>query len=248
MIPLTSNRKKASCKRQVILFISFSLFVFLSLSASAQKQLYMEDHDSKPYYFGITLATNIARFHTELHPSFLNQDSIYVAEPMNSGGFALGLLATNRISNRFETRFNPQLMFTDRSIFYKLKYKDYDGDSITKRVESVIVSFPFQVKFNSDRIGNFRVYMLGGVKADYDLASNARARRAEDLVKINKLDYGIEAGVGFNFYFQSFIFSPEIKISNGLGNIHSRDENLKYSNVLERIQSRMIVFSIHLEG
>ena len=118
----------------------------------------------------------------------------------------------------------------------------------TKPVESVIVSFPAQLKFNSDRIGNFRVYMLGGLKMDYDLASNARARQAEDLVKIKKMDYGIEAGIGFNFYFQSFIFSPEIKISNGLGNIHARDESLKFSNVIDRMSSRMIMFSIHLEG
>jgi hypothetical protein len=41
--------------------------------------------------------------------------------------------------------------------------------------------------------------------------------------------------------------SPEIKISYGLGNIHQLDPALKYSNVLERIQSRMLVFSIHLE-
>jgi hypothetical protein len=90
--------------------------------------------------------------------------------------------------------------------------------------------------------------MLGGVKADIDMASNARAKRADDLVKINKYDYGVELGLGFNFFFESFIFSPEIKISNGLGNIHSRDANLKYSSVFDKIQSRMIVFSIHLEG
>lgn len=229
-------------------YLFIAVLLFGAVAAEAQKTIYMDDHDSKPYYFGITLSTNIARFHTSLHSQFLNQDSIYVAEPVNSGGFALGLVGTARLSNRFEGRFNPQLVFTDRSIFYKLKFKDYDGDSITKRVESVITSFPFQVKFNSDRIGNFRVYMLGGVKFDYDLASNAQSRKADDLIKLKKLDYGIEAGIGFNFYFESFIFSPEIKISNGLGNIHSRDENLKYSNVLDRIQSRMIVFSIHLEG
>jgi hypothetical protein len=137
----------------------------------------------------------------------------------------------------------------DRNISYTLKFPDSElGTDITKKIESVIVSFPLQVKFNSDRIGNFRVYMLGGGKVDFDLASNARARKAEELVKIEKLDYGIEGGVGFNFYFKSFIFSPEIKISNGLKNIHSRDVNLKYSSVLDRIQSRMIVFSIHLEG
>ena len=140
-------------------------------------------------------------------------------------------------------------MFTERNIFYKLKYPDaLDGTDVTKKVESVIFSFPLQIKFRSDRIGNFRVYMMGGVKADLDLAANARARRAEDLVKLEKFDYGIEAGMGFNFYFPSFILSPEIKISNGLGNIHGRDANLKYSNILDRIQSRMIIFSIHLEG
>jgi len=137
----------------------------------------------------------------------------------------------------------------DRIISYTLKYPDSElGTDVTKKIESVIVSFPLQLKFNSDRIGNFRVYMLCGGKVDFDLASNARARKAEELVKIEKLDYGIEGGVGFNFYFKSFIFSPEIKISNGLKNIDSRDVNLKYSSVLDRIQSRMIVFSIHLEG
>lgn len=234
--------------------ILLSAFIFPSPKIFAQKYLEysadwnLADHDDKPYYFGITLAGNSARFHTEKNPRFLENDSVYVAEPLNSPGFALGLSATGRLSNRFQLRFNPQLLFTERSIFYKLKYPEIDGTDVTKKVESVIMSFPINIKFQSDRIGNFRVYMFGGVKADIDMASNARAKRAEDLVKIKKNDYGIEAGIGFNFFMQSFIFSPEIKISNGLGNIHSRDENLKFSSVFDRIQSRMIIFSIHLEG
>jgi hypothetical protein len=227
------------------------LFLLATSNLYAQeRELYQTDHDAKPYYFGITLGFNVATFHTDMHSRFLQYDSVYVAKPVASGGFQLGLLATAKLSNRFELRFNPQLLFTQRNLFYKLKYPDpfEESDSVTKRVESVITTFPLQVKFFSDRIGNFRVYMLGGVKADIDLASNARDKRTEDLVKIQKYDYGFEAGVGFNFYFPSFIFSPEIKISNGLKNIHSRDENLKYSNVLDRISSRMIIFCIHLEG
>ncbi len=225
------------------------LMSLLSLNAHAQKELYLEGHDLKPYYFGITLAGNLSLFQTELHSSFLTQDSIMVAEPTKSGGFALGLLATTRLSNRFEARFNPTLMFTERNLRYNLKYQDFDNAYIAnQKVESVIVTFPVQLKFRSDRIGNFRVYMLGGGKLDYDLASNAKARKAEDMVKIQKIDYGIEGGIGFNFYNKSFILSPEIKISNGLRNMHSRDINLKYSSVFDRIQSRMIVFSIHLEG
>ncbi|HEV8507216.1 MAG TPA: outer membrane beta-barrel protein [Chitinophagaceae bacterium] len=233
-----------------ICFVSFILLLIASGTFAQERELYLTDHDSKPYYFGITLGANVASFHIEHHPRFLQYDSVYTVNPEYTAGFQLGLLATARISNRFEVRFNPQLLFTDRGLTYKLKYTDLfeQSDSVTKKIESVITTFPLQIKFFSDRIGNFRVYMLAGVKADIDLASNARAKRAEELVKIQKYDYGVEAGIGFNFYFPSFILSPEIKISNGLKNIHSRDENLKYSNVLDRITSRMIVFCIHLEG
>src|SRR4029079_15227803 len=133
--------------------------------------------------------------------------------PLNSPGFQLGLNATGKLSNRFEVRFNPMLMFTDRSVTYKLKYKDpIDGYEPTEKIESVIFSFPFQLKFNSDRIGNFRVYMLGGAFTQLDLAANARARRAEDLVKLQKSDYGVELGMCFNFDFPSFLCPQSIQM------------------------------------
>lgn len=237
-------------RKKVIKPITLFAFVLLICSsARSQVEMYQLEHETKPYYFGITLGANIARFQIEQHSRFLQYDSVMEILPLNSPGFALGLSATARLTNRFEARFNPQLMFTERSITYKLKYKDpLDGFEPTKKIESVIFSFPFQIKFNSDRIGNFRVYMMAGAFTQIDLAANARARRAEDLVKLEKADYGVELGMGFNFYFPSFILSPEVKISNGLRNLHSRDEHLKYSNVIDRIQSRMIVFSIHLEG
>lgn len=243
------HRKKARKMRTELCLLFGWMMLAQTCPAQLQTDLNLYDHDSKPYYFGITLGINLARFQTELHPRFLEDDSVYVAEPINSGGFTLGLSANARISDRFQLRFNPQLMFIERNIFYKLKYPNIDGlTDVTKKVESVIMSFPFHLKFQSDRIGNFRVYVLGGMKADIDMASNARAKRAEELVKIEKYDYGPEFGLGFNFFFESFIFSPEIKISNGLRNIHARDPNLKFSSVFDRIQSRMIVFSIHLEG
>ncbi len=245
------RRKKARIKKNgALLLLSASLLINSVATAQIGRvEMNMPDHDDKPYYFGMTLGINLARFQTYLHPKFLESDSVYVAEPTNSGGFTLGLSATARLSNRFQLRFNPQLMFIERNIFYSLKYPDIDGlTEVTKKVESVIVSFPIQIKFQSDRIGNFRVYALAGMKGDMDMASNARAKRAEELIKIWKYDYGPEFGIGFNFFFDSFIFSPEIKISNDLRNIHARDANLRFSNVFDKIQSRMIVFSIHLEG
>src|SRR6185503_8132405 len=72
-----------------------------SAAQYSERELYMPDHDAKPYYFGITIAINLARFQTELHQRFLEYDSVYIAEPVNSGGLALGLSATGRLSNRF---------------------------------------------------------------------------------------------------------------------------------------------------
>jgi len=233
-----------------IFFLSGILFFTSSLQAQRNiTDLNLWDHDNKPFYFGISLGGNLSRFQIAQHSRFLQDDSVYTVEPVYSGGFSLGLSATARINDRFQLRFNPQLIFMERDLLYKLKYANFEGEvNTTKKIESVIVTFPFQLKLQSDRIDNFRVYVFTGIKSDIDLASNARAKKSEDLVKIGKYDYGFELGLGFNFFFPSFILSPEIKISNGARNIHSRDPNLIYSSVLDRIQSRMIAFCIHIEG
>jgi hypothetical protein len=107
---------------------------------------------------------------------------------------------------------------------------------------------PLQLKFKSDRINNFRFYALVGGKLDYDLASNARSRRTDEFLKVNPVDYGYEVGVGFEFFNDSFIFSPEIKLSQGLTNQLYVDRSLPLTNAIQSLLSRMIVISIHLEG
>ena len=211
----------------------------------AQQMMNMLEHDQKPYYFGITLAANNSNFKLNQAPVFLKEDSIMVVEPLRTVGFNLGLLANARLSQYFDLRFNPQLVFASKNLYYKESYPEQETD---KKIESILLSFPVQIKFKSDRIGNMRVYTIAGLKYDYDLAASSRARRDDNLVKIRTGDYGYEIGAGFEFYFESFIFSPEFKVSNGFGNVHVKDPNLRYSNVIDKLQSRMIVFSIHLEG
>lgn len=222
------------------------------VNAQLRDALNLPDHDNKKYYLGIGLIYNNARFQVSQHPTFLSNDSVMVVEPENVGGFGLAGLHTLRLSNRFELRaIFPQLLFAYKNLTYHIKYPDASKNEqaiMTKRVESILLGLPVHLKFRSDRIGNFRVYMFGGGKFEYDLASNSTARKAEDLVKLKKYDFGVEAGIGFNFYFPVFILSPEIKVSNGLSNIHSRDVNLKYSSAIDQLNSRMIVFSLIFEG
>jgi hypothetical protein len=234
-----------------LLAIALGIFI-TSLPALAQQQLNLPDHDDKKYYLGIGLIYNSSRFQLSHHPMFLQSDSVMIIDPENTGGFGLAGIHTYRLSPRFEIRaIFPQLLFSYKNLTYHLKYPDGAKEEqpvMTKRIESILLGLPVHLKFLSDRIGNFRVYMFGGAKAEYDLASNSRAKRAEELVKLNKFDFGVEAGIGFNFYFPVFILSPEIKISNGIIDSHSRDPNLKFSNSIDKLNSRMVVFSLIFEG
>lgn len=225
---------------------------FTRAEAQLRDRTNLPQTDEKPYHIGIVIMGAQSRLQVSQHPQFLRSDSVLVTSPENTIGLGIGGIHTFRLSNRFQARVVfPQLLFVNKAITYNLKYPDpfYEEQKVmTKNIESILLGFPVQLKFRSDRINNFRVYMMGGLKLEYDLSSKARAKNAEDLVKLNSFDYGMEAGIGFNFYMRYFILSPEIKISNGLGNAHSRDINLKFSNVIDKLQSRMIVFSLIFEG
>jgi hypothetical protein len=148
-----------------------------------------------------------------------------------------------RLSNRVDLRFVPSLIFAEK----RLKYATQDTVA-DRSMESIYMHLPLQVKFKSDRIGNFRFYGLAGGKIDYDLASNARSRRSDEFLKVKSFDAGFELGFGFEFYYPNFIFSPEIKLSQGLVNQIYKDPNLPLTNAIDQIKTRMIVISIHLEG
>ena len=230
--------------------IAALFFIFFVQRASAQDhEVYREDRDNAPYYFGLSLGYNRSYLHPEKHPMFLQSDSVLSIEPGASGGISLGLLATARLNKRFEVRFHPTLILGgSKYLTYHINYTTpIEPETQKKTIPSTVVSFPLLIKFNSDRIQNFRVYMLGGFKYDVDVASNAGALNAETLVKLKKSYIGYEAGIGFNFYFPVVTVAPEIKISNGLSNVHSRDASLRYSNVLNQLQSRMITFSLIFE-
>jgi hypothetical protein len=211
----------------------------------------LPDHDEKKFHFGINLGMNRSHFNFTFHPYFRQQnDSVMTVESINSSGLNLAWLVDMRLSDHFNIRAYPlDLTFTEKAFEYRLSYPDIPGgeDSVTqKKVQSISLTFPLQLKFSSDRIRNFKAYMMAGGKVELDLAANA-GQKAANLIKLKKFDYGVEAGLGFHFYFEFFVLTPEIKMSWGLGNLHSRDANLKFSNVIDQINSRTISFSLTVE-
>jgi hypothetical protein len=205
-----------------------------------------ETHDDKPYHFGINLGYNKSHFSFTHHPEFLQRDTIMDVESINNAGINLAWLVNVRMSDHFDLRVHPlDLTFSEKAFLYRENYAE--DSSIEKKVQSITLSFPVQIAFSSDRIGNFKVYTLAGARLDYDLASNAGARKAEDLIKLKRSDVSVELGLGFHIYFPYFVLSPELKLSSGLINLHARDPDLRYSNVIDKINSKMITFSLTVE-
>jgi hypothetical protein len=117
-------------------------------------------------------------------------------------------------------------------------------------IESVLIQAPFQVRFKSDPFHDMRVFVLAGAKYTYDVASNARIRReqANRIIRISPHDFSVEFGAGCQFFFPFFIFSPELKYSQGIGNILIYNSKLSQSTVLEKVLSRTFTISLHFEG
>jgi hypothetical protein len=205
----------------------------------------MADHDQKPYYFGLTFAFNVSQYRIRYTESYAMTDTFKTIQPYWGPGFTLGLMGNLKLNKWVDLRTTPSLQFAEK----KLNFNTPMGDSLQKRtVESIYFTFPLHLKFKSERWRNFRFYALGGGKVDYDLAANARSRKTSEFLKVKPFDAGYEIGVGFEWYYPNFIFSPEIKISQGLVDQIYRDQNLPLTNAIESIKTRTIVLSIHLEG
>ncbi len=237
--------------RNKIALIVIALCTLPFTTTAQYRYLNLENHDDKPFHFGINVGINRSHYNFSRHPRFLQYDSVMVIESINNTGINLAWLVNKRLGQHFDLRTYPlNLVFTEKAFQYHLSYPDKPAgeDSVTiKKVQGITLALPLQLKFSSDRINNLKVYMFTGARVEYDLAASAGKKNADDIIKLNKLDYGIEAGIGFHIYFPVFVLSPEIKIGWGLNNVHSRDEHLKYSNTLDKIHARSVSFSLTVE-
>ncbi len=233
-----------------------SIIVLLAChTGKAQERIMnLPDHDSKLYHFGINLGLNNSHFSFTHHPQFLNSginDSIAVIESINSMGINLAWLVNINLNEHWDIRTYPlNLTFSEKSFEYTMKKFDPllgEGQLTEKKVQSITLSLPILIKFSSDRIGNMKVFTTLGGRFDYDLASNANKKNAEELIKLKAYSYSAEGGLGFHIYFPYFVLTPELRVNWGLNNLHQRNPNLRFSSNVDQISSRMISFSLTVE-
>ena len=219
--------------------------LFLMVLATGLKaQFNVNELGKKDVYFGIAMGVNVGDFKVIHSPRVALNDSIRYFKPSFGPGFNLGIICNYQFHKYFDLRFIPTLSFSDKGI----SYEDLNHTIIKKTISSIYLDFPLQVRFKSDPIKDFRIYVIAGARYDFDLASNVKARKADDIIKIGKNDAAAEYGVGFMIYFPYFILSPEFKVSHGFINLNTPTPGLIYSRTIERMYSRTFTFTLNLEG
>jgi hypothetical protein len=189
----------------------------------------------------------------DFRDAFLDESGAQVKGPLNSisskstPGFAVGFLTRYRLTEHLEARTNPSLVFADRVLHYSYVNPSEDVD---KKVQTTSLDIPLLLKLKSDRLGDFRAYVVGGLKYTQAIGSKKNADAnldlSEKLVKNVGGFASYEAGIGCDIYFEFFKLSPEIKVSNSFGNVLQRG-NDPYSAPLSRLGLHTIMFSLIFE-
>lgn len=226
------------------------LFYFTCLQiVSAQKTRVnnLEKYDKQKIHFGFLLGINSTDFRLNRAANFYKLDSVLVLEPKRQGGFNLGIISDLKISENFNLRFVPELAFSQRDLHYFVQYPNAKTETVVKKVESTFLNFPIDIKFKSNRVGNYRFYVLGGFRYAIDMVSQAKVNSdTEVLVKLKKYDYGYEIGFGIDCYLELFKFAPEIKMFQGIPNVLASDGAV-YTTSIKSLRSRIFSLSLTFE-
>jgi hypothetical protein len=94
---------------------------------------------------------------------------------------------------------------------------------------------------------NVKPYLIGGINPRIDLAKSEN-----DGLNLKSTDVYLEIGAGLDFYLNYFRLSTEAKLSVGMLNIldpsgTGEPEDVMYTDILDRLTSRLFVFTFYFE-
>jgi hypothetical protein len=170
-------------------------------------------------------------------------DSLHSVIPQSSPGFTVGFIFNLRLAQYLDFRALPGVGLYQ----YTLNYNIYDNAQtflVQGKKESFYIEFPILLKYKSQRRGNFRAYIVGGVKPSYEVSGKRPNEINEDILLINTFNAALEIGLGVDIYYEFFKFSPEIRFSRGINNALFKTDN-SYSRPIEQLTTNAI--SLYLQ-
>ena len=244
---MISTNSKLKLKKYLFLFFSIINLVLLTEQNSYAQKIRvnnLEKYDKQQYHFGFLLGVNSTNFKLKRAGDFYKLDTVLVVEPQRQSGFNLGIVTDLKLSEHFNLRFIPELAFSQRDLHYYLRYGNQNSSLVVKKVESTFLNFPIELKFKSSRVGNYRMYVLGGFRYSIDMVSQAKVNASKEvLVKLRKNDYGYVVGFGIDCYLELFKFAPEFKMFQGIPNVLAPSSE-QFTTSINSLKSR--VFSVSL--
>jgi hypothetical protein len=249
--------------KQLLYILAFTLIYLQSYSQHKEESgVNLPKFYRNKMHFGFALAYNKTdfRIHTiknsELPDTVIGgvtygMKTIYTK---SDPGFALGIISDFRLHQYIRLRFTPNISFASRSLEYKLENAKRDSTKEYKKsVESTFLIFPLELKLQSKRLDNFGAYVILGGGYSMDLVSKKKpvssggANQLDDAVQLKRDDFFYSGGAGVDFYLQYFKLGLELKVLQGTKNLKQPLNNI-FTNSLEKINSKMVIFSITFEG
>lgn len=209
-------------------------------------------YDSKKIHYGFFLALNRSSFRTTASPFFNNQLSdpnldsasrLFSINPEPSVGFTTGFIFNFRLFNLLDVRALPSVSFYQRSVIFR-----YQNDSASRELSQSTFSFmelPILLKFKSVRRNNTRMYIIGGIKPAVEVGSKKKEIQ-QDRLRATTFDFCVEYGLGFDFYYPLFKFSPEIRFSHGFSNLRNADPN-PYARSISTMYTHTVTLYFNFE-
>jgi hypothetical protein len=194
------------------------------------------NYDDRKLTYGFLIGLHTSTYQLQYSDQFVTPkfDTVHSVVGAWSAGFSLGFIVNYRLDDQLDLRLTPKVGFYEHKISYN--YTD-DTPRDDQLVESTMVEFPVLLKYKSQRRGNVRMYMIGGVVPA--LEASGKKKTEERELGIRTSNISLDAGFGFDLYYPLFKFSPEIRFSRGIVNMLDRTTDA-YGAPLKRINTNTV--------
>ena len=238
----------------------FILILFISFSGISQEKLprNLPAFDMKRFHFGFTVGFNV--MDVGFIRNFDADDFIYADVSHLLPGFQVSAISDLRLSKNWNLRFLPGISFGSRDIAFFEYLPDQPNQGELVQIADTdnpvalgpsFLDFPLHFKYRSDRVTNYRPYLIGGLNFRYDMSAKREYDgESDEYMKFKPADFYLEFGFGVDTYLKYFKFAPEIKLAIGLRNIISddvRDPYPQFVASIDRATSYIIMLNFHFE-
>lgn len=226
---------------KVTLLLLVLLMAGKPLLAQESREYNLPTYDDRFLTYGFILGGHTSTLRPKFSKEFTDGAAfanVINILPSNAFGFSISFLANFRAAEYLSIRVMPGVAFYD----YKLEFETTPGSD---PIQDVFVDFttanvPISLKFNSQRRGNHRMFLTGGVTPIIDITGKKkREENFESGLRLDGNNLTADVGFGADFYFPLFKFSPEIRYSYGLRDV-LENKNSEVGRAFDRLGSHMI--------